>query len=150
TEVIDTNAVHVTADNNIALFFSEEASGPRNDNACIMPNVLLGNDYFIMSYGFSSTSEFVIITPGITDTLDITPSVATDGGHPAGITYTVVINPGQDYQVQCSTGDLTGSRVRSRNPSQTFAVIGANSLGSVYCAGTVDPLFDELLPVNDW
>ena len=149
-DVIANNAVHVISDNTIALFFSEEAGGPRNDNSYVLQNGVLGNDYYVISYAdFGSIAQFVIVAPGSTVRVEITPSVATSGGHPACIPFDTTLFSGQLFQVQ-SFSDLTGSRVRSLNTAQTFAVIGANGLGSVACNSSVDPMFEQSIPVCSW
>ncbi len=157
-DVIANNAVHVFSDSTIALFFSEESGGPRNDNSYVLQNGVLGNDYYVMSFaGLGSTydglmnaiSEFVVIAPGSPVRVEIIPSVATLGGHPAGIPFDTTLLPGQLFQVQ-SDSDLTGSRVRSFNTAQKFAVIGANAMAAVSCNGTVDPMFEQLIPICSW
>jgi PKD repeat protein len=148
--VIANNAVNVTSNDPIALYFSEEASGPRNDNSFALPDTVLGNDYYVMSYEeFGSTSEFMVIAPGSTVRVEVTPSAITFTGHAAGVPFDTTLIAGQVFQLQ-STSDLSGSRVRSLDPAQKFAVIGANALGSVGCNNTVDPLFEQLLPTSSW
>ena len=155
SEVIENQAVHVISTNIIALFSSEEGPiGPRNDNSLLLPDSVLGNDYYVMSYDNRYApgrghSEFIINTPGTSVNLEITPSVLTSAGHLGGVPFTITLNSGQCYMVQ-SDSDLTGSRVRALNTAQTFAVSGGNSLTSVSCGATVDNLYEELFPVSSW
>ncbi len=150
-DVIANTAVHVVSDSTIALFFSEESAGPRNDNSYVLQNGVLGNDYYVMTYaGEGSISEFVVIAPGSPVRVEITPSVATLGGHSAGIPFDTTLLPGQLFQVQ-SYSDLTGSRVRSFNTAQKFAVIGANAMiATCSINATIDPIFEQSLPVCSW
>ena len=155
-EGIRNMAVHVVSDSNISLFYSEESSGPRNDNTYVLPDTLLGNDYYVMSYSQYAgvPSECLINSPGNTVRLQITPTVNTVGGHLAGVTYDTTVTSGQIYQIQgASAADLTGTHITAYNttdPTQKFAVYGAMDLGSIGCNSTIDGVFEQLLPTYTW
>ncbi len=143
-------AVHVVADSNISVFASIEYS-ERSDNSCILPVTSLGNDYYIMDFSLcQSFSEFLIVAQDCKDSVEITPSqnITVGGPHPAYVPYTEVLQPGQELLVQAN-GDLTGSRIRSLNHSET-GVIAAANWNCMYCSGTANPFYEELFPTSNW
>ncbi len=143
-------AVHVIADSTISVFAAIEYS-ERSDNSCIFPVASLGNDYYIMDLSLcQSFSEFMVVAQDCKDSVEITPSqnITVGGSHLAGIPYTEVIQPGQVLLVQCDQ-DLTGSRIRSLNHSET-GVIAASNWNCVYCSGTANPFYEELIPQTNW
>jgi len=153
-------AVNVVAANPIEVFYDEESSGPRNDNSYVIPDTLLGTEYYVTTYnGYEGSNndpaaQFIITTPGDTVRVRITPTVSTAGGHAAGVPYDTTIYPGQVYNVR-STGlqDLTGTRIiafDSTNSAKKFSVSAGQDVGSAGCNGTVDPMFDEMIPVIYW
>jgi len=145
--------VNVTSDSNIGVFAAIEFS-ERSDNSCILPVPLLGNQYYVLDYTLGSPgnnfSEFMIVAQTCVDTVQITPSqnITVGGAHSANVPYTVVLQPGQVYALQCAF-DLTGSEVQSLNHAET-AVFAASKWNSVGCAGTANPLYEEQYPVNTW
>lgn len=143
-------AVNVVADSNISVFAAIEFS-ERSDNSCILPVSLLGNQYYVEDYTLcQSFSEFMVVAQGCKDSVEIIPSqnITVGGSHPAGVPYTEVLSPGQVLLVQ-SNSDLTGSEVISLNHSETGIMAGAN-WNCVYCSGTANPFYEELLPENTW
>jgi len=160
-EGLASQAVHVTSTKNIALFYDEGYASERLDNTYVLPDTLLGNNFYVMSYcstytgDGTTTSEFMVATAGNSVTLQITlpPGVASTV-QPAGSTYTITVNANQVYQVKgANLGDLTGTHVTVVNtcdPSQKFAIFGGNSTQGAGCNSTVDPMFEELAPTYTW
>ncbi len=143
-------AVHVVADSNIFVFAAIENSA-RCDNTCVLPVPLLGNQYYIMDYDLcQSFSEFMIAAQDCKDSVEIIPthSITVGGNHLGGVPYTEVLQPGQVFVVQCDS-DLTGSMVMSLNHAETGVFAGAN-WNCVYCSGTSNPFYEEMLPINTW
>ncbi len=143
-------AVNVVADSNVSVFAAIEYS-ERSDNSCILPVSLLGNQYYVMDFSLcQSFSQFMIIAQGCKDSVEIIPSqnITVGGSHPAGVPYTEVLQPGQVLLVQADS-DLTGSMVMSLNHSETGVIAGSN-WNCVYCAGTANPFYEELFPINTW
>jgi len=143
-------AVNVVADSNVSVFAAIEFS-ERSDNTCILPVSLLGNEYYIMDFTLcQSFSEFMVVAQGCKDSVEIIPTghIVVGGDHPAGVPYTVVLQPGQVFLVQSDT-DLTGSIVKSLNHSETGVIAGSNWNCS-YCNGTANPFYEEQFPINAW
>ena len=86
--------------------------------------------------------------------IEITPSVFTINGRPAGNPFVITLNRGQSYQLK-ARGDLTGSRVRvvgeNVDECKNIAVFGGNKWTSVGdCGQANDHLFQQTYPVNTW
>jgi len=153
-------ACHIVSTAPVAPYISEESSGPRIANSYLLPTTLLGNDYYVMSYEepastYGNHSEFLVIGAGNTVTVAVTPTANTSLGHAAGATYTVTIPPNTTYQCMAAgLGDLTGTHVTAVNPSdptQVFAVLGADDLGPAgTCSSTEDGMFNALIPTYTW
>ncbi len=148
-------AVNVVADSNIAVFAAMEHS-LRSENTVIMPVPQLANQYYIMNYkllasNYAENTEFVVVAQGCTDSVEIIPSqnITIGGSHPANVPYTVVLAPGQAYEVQSATDDLTGSMVTSLNHSETGAFAGS-TFNAVSCNSTGNPFYEEMMPINTW
>jgi gliding motility-associated-like protein len=95
--------------------------------------------------------------------VEITPTNPTQGGHPAGVPFTVMLNRGEVYQVLGAsiTGewayDLSGSKVRSLGTAgkcYPVAVFSGNSSGVVDCkldeAYSYSYLIQQNYPVTAW
>ncbi len=158
-DVIDTKGVHVTTADSVSLF----GINLRNytaDASRILPIQSLGTNYIVSSYkglsGYSYKSEFLIVATEDGTQVEITPTVATQGGYAAGIPYLVNLDQGESYQVKAASGstDLTGTTVNGTALSgdcRPFAVFGGS--GCTYIPTTCtacDHIFDQMFPVETW
>lgn len=110
-EQIDNRGVKIVATDTISVYTTNIAH-VSFDASFVLPTESLGDDYIIQSYDQSYentmnsyvnnnlSSAFVIIATENDTEIDITPSVATLGNHPAGETFTITLNAGQTYQVR--------------------------------------------------
>lgn len=154
SESVDNRSVHVVASAPVVVNAISHDMGSA-DATTVLPMEALGRDYVIATYdpiGISATlqgyAEFVVVATDDATTVEITPTVSTRGGRPAGIPFSVLLNRGERYQVQ-SDENLSGSRVRSvgGNPCDRFAVFAGNLLTKVEC-GSADHLYEQMLPIT--
>src|SRR5690606_116724 len=73
-------------------------------------------------------SEFLIVASEDNTLVEITPSVVTDGGRVADVTFNITLNKGEVYQVQslnrnnlAGQGDLSGSFIQSDKPVAVYS-----------------------------
>lgn len=158
SDQIDTRGIHVTTTAPVSLFginfsvFSADASK-------ILPALSLGTEYVVSAYrgitGFTRSEMLIVSTQDNTE-IEIIPSVATEGGHPAGTAYSITLDEGETYQVRSNltTTDLTGTIVRGTLQSGTcrpFAVFGGTQCANVpTTCTTCDHLFDQQFPAYAW
>ncbi|MEK0421411.1 MAG: hypothetical protein RLZZ161_1262, partial [Bacteroidota bacterium] len=108
-------------------------------------------------------SQFAIIAMDNNVTVEITPSVRTKGGKPAGTAYTVSMSRGQVYQVQSDpadgnvsdgtslVGDLTGTRIRVINGCgkiNVFCGMKSVKIPNTSCGIAVDHIYTQLFPTS--
>ncbi|GAB5418272.1 MAG: hypothetical protein Crog4KO_16230 [Crocinitomicaceae bacterium] len=157
-DVVDQKGIHVTSNDDISLFainfsvFSADASK-------ILPTNSLGTEYLVSAYrGISglTRSELLIVATEDNTEIEITPSVSTLGGFPAGVPYLINLNQGETYQVKSlgTTTDLTGTRIVGTLQSgdcRPFAVYAGTQCANVpsNCT-TCDHLFDQQFPTFVW
>jgi hypothetical protein len=135
------NHVHYTTDSYLALH-----------------NDVLGQEYVVLGFGNVFTgipplngSQFAIIGTVTNSKVTITPSVKTMG-HPAGIPFNIVLQPGECYQLRNTNdapSDLSGTIITSDQP---IGVFGSHQCASVPTSTKLfcDYLVEQLLPVNTW
>ena len=131
------------------------------DGTRILPIQTLGTRYRIVSFNASqimlqSRSELLIVATEDGTEIEITPTVATQSPHPAGVPFVVSLNRGESYQLKAQTPllDLTGTLIQSLEESGTcrpFAVFAGNTCAVVpnNCQAC-DHLYEQLLPVEYW
>ncbi len=165
--LIQNKAVRVVTDTLISLFAWDYATAS-SDASLIFPTKLLGKKYYPVGYhpnntsaGWQRNSEFLIVAREDNTVVTIKPKVVTRDLKPAGVSYNVILNKGQSYQVQSAhvtsppfaagQGDLSGSLVTADKP---IVVIGGNyrtivpNLASVTCCR--DNIYDQMPPTQTW
>ena len=149
-DVIEANAaVRVTSEDPITVYGLNRLQFT-TDAFAGLPAPSLGQRHRVMAWqaGPHGTSQFAIAAiPGAPTSVTITPS-AISGARPAGVPYTIEMNPFDAYQLQ-SAGDLTGTLIESTRP---IAVFGSNKCANVPNANTVfcDHLVEQMPPVSTW
>ena len=130
---------------------------PRGTDAfAALPTVALGERYRVVAWtgGVNGPSQFAIGAvpaadgdPSAPTTVTITPSAAA-GGRPAGVPYSIVLNPFDAYQLQ-SSGDLSGSLIEADRP---IAVFAGNRCANIPTptTGFCDHVVEQLTPVSTW
>ncbi|AWW28924.1 hypothetical protein DN752_01575 [Echinicola strongylocentroti] len=137
------------------------------DGTVVLPKRTLGKDYLVTSHyeitpnttpgvEMNINDESTLLVVGVEDNtkVEITPSVGTVDGKPGGISFDILLDAGESYQLKAK-GDLTGSRVRVRDSQSTdcknIAVFGGNKWTGVgECGSAPDHLFQQMYPLSTW
>lgn len=152
SENVDTMGILITANDPVSVSTHHERLY-FSDASIVLPETELGDAYMIMAHSddfyavTSGKSEFVIVATENNTWVDITPSAVTLGGKPAGVTFSVLLDKGNTYQVQ-SAGDLTGTVVKASG--KKIAVFSGSRTAAVNCNYADNHLFDEEYPVANW
>ncbi len=165
-ETPSNRALHVTSDEAISLI----AANYKNksfDVAAILPTRALMSEYRIQCYTPSAHkeknkphsphgSQFAIVAADDNVVVDVTPSVATNTGRPAGETFvTDTLKKGQVYYVwsgmnQGADYDFTGTIVKARD-NKKIAVFNGNSHTNIPIeVQDRDHIYSQAMPINYW
>lgn len=160
-EVACNRALHVTSDEPISLI-AANYKDKSFDVAAILPTPALMSEYRIQCYpptahsGNAQGSHFAIVAADDNVIVDITPTVATQGGHAAGVTFnTDTLKKGQVYYVWTGYGegdskDFTGTVVKARD-NKKIAVFNGNPHTNIPDGiRDRDHIFSQAMPVNYW
>lgn len=159
-DVVDTRGVHITTNDTVSVFAINFHSYTA-DASKVLPIRSLGTDYIVTTFsgigsGFNLSSEFLIVATENGTEIEITPSVATSGGHAAGVPYTIQLDEGESYQVKAATSltDLSGTYVTGTDasgPCRPFAVFAGSQCTNIPTGCTAcDHIYDQLLPTGSW
>ena len=154
--------LHIITDQPVSVYCANTARYSF-DASYVLPTPALADDYIIQTYDQSiemgeHTSSFLIIAVEEGATIvDITPTVRTLDGKPAGQTFSITLQQGQVYQVRSnrtslsSSRDLSGSRVTAHD-CKKIAVFNGNTLTMVPADGGNDSdcIFEQAMPVQAW
>lgn len=164
SETIQERGIHLVAENPVNVY---ALNWDRNsaDVAVIYPVPSLGNEYFAMCYtpnvdnrpAHGRNSEFLIVASEDNTVVNITPSVVTDGGKAAGVSFPITLNKGEVYQVQSlnqrnltGQGDLTGSYIKSDKPVAVYSGNLSTTVPVVPGMSGFDHLFEQMPPLSTW
>ncbi|SFE06455.1 gliding motility-associated C-terminal domain-containing protein [Chitinophaga sp. CF118] len=128
----------------------------------LLPVGTYGYEYYaLMSRQYYSTNTyawFYVVADNDNTVVEITPSVPTLGGRPAGVPFTVTLNKGEIYQVlgALKTGsegyDLSGSKIRSISNSAgkcyPVGVFSGSSRTGIGCDGSAGGNGDNSIQQN--
>lgn len=160
SEVVETKGVHVTSDVPISVY-AESIDFATNEASLIYPVPSLGTEYRVMAYtgvpGLDAiASELLIVATEDGTEVEIIPTAATLGGHPAGLPFVVQLDQGASYQVCAASaiGDLTGTVVRTTQqsgPCDRIAVFGGSVCATIPAGcPACDHLFEQQIAVPFW
>lgn len=161
SELVTGKGVHITTMDPVLVTAASYQSFT-HDATRIYPVTALGTDYRIAAYrglpGFNEfyKSELMIVATADGTEVEITPSVNTLGGHPAGTPFIVSLDQGETYQVQSalSSLDLSGSHVAGTSasgPCRPFAVFGGSMCANVPVGcPACDHLFEQMIALPHW
>jgi gliding motility-associated-like protein len=161
SELISDKAVRVQALDSVTVSLSSFQSFT-SDAAQVMPIEALGTQYRAQGYrglpGFSDfyKSELLVVATADDTELEITPSVNTSGGRPAGVPFIVTLDAGQTFQVQSALAalDITGSTVRATTNSgscRPFAVFSGSMCANVpVTCPACDHIVEQMVPTAKW
>ena len=137
------------------------------DASFVLPTESLGDDYIIQSFDQSispnsnyyaynnETCSFVIVATEDNTDIDITPTVATLGGHQAGQTFTITMNAGETYHVRSTRTsndrDLSGTHIVASD-CKKIAVFNGNTLTCIPIdqGNGFDHVFEQAMPLRSW
>ncbi len=147
-------AVHVTTCDS-AVVYAQLAGSATNDATVIYPTPALGDKYMVLNMTGSPGDwgdEVLIVATQNNTQIQITPSVTTTGGKPAGVPTIITLNQGETYQLLHTPGgaDLSGTIIESVNPGQCvpFAVFSGSNCINIGGCTACDHLYEQLLPLN--
>lgn len=159
TNIIENKGLHITTDKNVSVYAMNKRQYSA-DMTVVLPTYSLGNDYFVLSHwedgnrndNANSDSEFMVVAITDSTEVEITPTVDTKGGNPAGVPFRVILQKGQTYQVR-ATSDLTGSRITATalTGCRSFAVFSGNmytQVGECDVKNGHDHLYAQMYPTN--
>lgn len=164
SESIQEKGIYLTAENPVNVYALNWDYNSA-DVAVIYPVQSLGKEYFTMCYtpnvhnrpAHGRNSEFLIVAAEDNTVVNITPSVVTDGGKPAKVTFSVKLNKGEVYQVQSlnqrnlpGQGDLTGSFIESDKPVAVYSGSFSTTVPVEPEMGGYDHLFEQIPPIETW
>ncbi|GAB5539347.1 MAG: hypothetical protein Salg2KO_14500 [Salibacteraceae bacterium] len=164
SDSVQPRAIHVHSEKGCVVY-ANTFHQFRSEASLVLPNRALGSEYYAMTsypimlnFNYAGQlnpgpwrSEFMVVAPGKSVTVEITPTGNTRGGHLANVPFTVTLDSGDLFQVQGdSMEDLTGSRIVCLNPDDQVAVFGGNVWSQVFCGTTSDPLYEAMFPVASW
>ncbi len=163
SETIQEKGIHLVSENPVnvyALNWDQNSA----DVAVIYPVPSLGKQYFTMCYEpnvdddpeHGRNSEFLIVASEDSTSVNITPSVATDGGRAADVQFNITLNKGEVYQVQslnrnnlAGQGDLSGSFIQSDKPVAVYSGNFSTTVPFIVGA-SYDHLFEQIPPLQTW
>ncbi|MCC6399304.1 MAG: gliding motility-associated C-terminal domain-containing protein [Flavobacteriales bacterium] len=162
SDVIDNKSVLVQTQDTVAVFainFEQYTA----DGTTVYPVQSLGTEYRIHAYGGLSgvsglASEFLVVSTQDDTEVEITTTVNTEGGHVAGVPWTVQLDSGQTYQVKAAgtnvTDDFTGSTIIGTAQSgscRPFAVFSGSVCTNIpQGCYACDHVCEQNLPRNVW
>ena len=134
------------------------------DASFVLPVESLGSEYIVQCDEQSKshqhvpnkeTSAFLVVAVEDNTQVEVTPSVATLGGHQAGHAFTVTLNAGQTLSVKSnyatSERDLSGTRVVAKE-GKKVALFNGNTLTCI--PGDMgmghDHIFEQAIPMDTW
>ncbi len=133
-DVVDNNGIHVTANDEVTVYGLNQI--PFTTDAYLgLPTDVLGTEYLLLNYspGFSGSQLGIVGTVnGTTVTINLASNAA---GHTAGVPYNITLNQGQTYELETSSGDLSGTLITSTQPVGVMGAVRCANIppGASYC-----------------
>ena len=154
----DDYVVRISSDIDILVYathFFFSNSQNHGDGSLILPNHLLGTEYYVMSHNerpVDFLSQASVVATEDSTYVDIIPSADT-WSIPAGTVETVMLNRGERYMMQ-SQGDLTGTYIGLNQSLNTeckpFAVFSGSPRGTVGSRTYAGHQYAQLYPTRFW
>ncbi|WP_345168600.1 PKD domain-containing protein [Nibribacter koreensis] len=166
SELIEPKAIHVTSDVPVVVY-SHIYYTNKSAATLVLPTNTLGRSYYAISYDQlyyptdpgRASSQLMVVALEDNTTIEITPTVPTLGGKPAGVAFSPErpLMKGEVYQVR-TLQDLTGTKVESIDTGlgscKRIAVFSGSSWTAVplNCPATIsgDNLYQQLYPISAW
>lgn len=126
------------------------------DASLLIPTNTLGDKYYLNTYRENYTNsrqtQMLVVAASPNTTIEITPTVATSCGNPAGVPFQVSLNQGEVYNLE-SNQDLTGTFVQAIDNGsgcKKFALLSGNFCTAVGNQCCCDHLFDINFYIESW
>ena len=151
-------SIHIVSEKPISVYGLNRRR-QTTDSFLAFPVEVLGDEYMILSYYSFFTeaqSTCSIVATQDSTVVEITPSVQTSQGRPAGKTFTVTLNKGSVYQIggkigddNNKRGDLTGTHIKA---NKKIAVFGGHQCAHIPTSNVsaCNVLVEQLPPMNTW
>lgn len=154
-ETAERLAVHITADTTISVY-GLNSRYQTTDTFLGLPVSVLGREYRVVGYTKLATdllSAFSIVATENDTEVEITPTVTTSTGRPAGKPFKIRLRQGDVYSVgsrweSIGTCDLTGSRIVANKKIAVFS--GHNCAYVPPKVEACNHLIEQLPPVSAW
>ena len=155
------NAFHVTCKNSISVFASNDRDYSF-DVFNVLPTHVLGSEYILQVYPRYASpmkperlaSEFAIVAVEDNTVVEIDLTFDSQNGHYAHQPFSVTLNEGQCYQLQClreGEGDLSGTRITATNNKPIAVFAGDRGcLIPDYFSEAVDAAYEQMIPIEYW
>ena len=151
-DLVMNNAVSLSGPDEFVAYLVNRASAT-SDAAMALPIDALNTEYIASTYdeAFFMT-EVSIVAPHDSTLITVTPSNDLQGGHPAHLPYSFVLNRGEGIllagAVNGMNGGLAGSIIQADKP---VAVTNGNGCTQVpYSIAACDHMFEVAQPVQTW
>ncbi len=145
-------AVRVEACDSVTVYAVFPASFS-SDATVVFPKNSLGSEYRVLNMTGSPNDwgdAAQIVATEDNTVIEITPSVNTGGGRPAGVPFTVTLNRGDVYQLTHppTNADLTGTRIVGMNVGECkpFGVFSGSQCINIGNCTACDQIYDMLIP----
>ena len=147
--------VHIVSDNPIAVYGLNRRY-QTTDTYLALPVSVLGTAYRVVAYEKLSDdllSQTAIIATEDNTQVTITPTVALQGKHAAGVPFTIDLRRGDVYQLMAeympsSKSDLTGTLITSNKKIAVFS--GHNCAYVPASSPACNHLVEQIPPVGSW
>lgn len=157
SEIVESGrGIHVTSDVHISVYGLNRRK-LTTDTFMGLPVNVLGTSYRVMCYDVSIKlmAELAVVATEDSTEVTITPTVTTDGGHPRGKPFKVMLNRGDVYQVAAGNTepcinncDLTGTLVESNKKISVFSGHQCAYVPTRIIA--CNHLVEQMPPLNSW
>ncbi len=165
SDVIRTNAIHLTAADEVAVYALNYLDST-TDGYTALPTSLLGTEYLVLGYKNTTATwepaaedgsyrviggtQFAIAATENDTAVTITPSFDS-GSRARGVSYQITLHRGETYRLIDETtaqGDFTGTLITATKPIAVFAGHKCANLPDGFRA--CDHLVEQLPPVTTW
>lgn len=159
---VESKAIHIVTCDTVSVYAINKGR-ESSDATLIYPTPSLGSTYYAISRKGDDDhagSQLLIVATENNSIIEITPSANTNGGHMASISYTIMLNQGQMYQIVSGSNfgsdpatDLTGTIIKSAGSSSScfdFAVFSGNRSITIGQCNSRDHIYEQLPPINYW
>ena len=152
SESIGMKGIHITSSAPVvATLLSDDDNGGTSGATLLYPQSALGQSYIAVGYQQNTVpnapSQFTIVGTADQTGVSVTPTCAGSGGGTAGTPIALTLDPGDTWQYECPSSDVTGSTITA---DKKIAVFGGNRCAVIDPGDYCDYLVEQMVPVNRW